>query len=187
MYISVTDNDVPFYSEGFAVRFFKSDGTNWIANFKPGWTRLNAVHEFIDQQCILVIAGGACYLMNPDEEKPKSTFGVCFEAVIKTPDGRLILQDLTDLTIIELNGERWHTERISWDGLKELKFEDNYVSGLAFDPMNAKTPWVEFIVDLEKRIVKGGSFKQYEFIPVGQNVERIQRKSKTEKPWWKLW
>ena len=36
MYIPVTENDEAFYSEGFPVRFYKSDGTNWVANFKPG-------------------------------------------------------------------------------------------------------------------------------------------------------
>ena len=184
MYISVADNDEPFYSEGFAVRFFKSDGTDWVANFKPGWTGLNAVYEFTDQQYILVIAGGTCYLMNPDEDKPKSTFGVGYETVIKNLDGRLILQDLTDLTVIEPNGEHWHTERISWDGIKDLKLEGNLVSGLSFDPMNDKDEWVEFVVDLEKRNVKGGSFRQYEFKPVGESV---QRKNDTKKPWWKIW
>ena len=184
MYISVADNDESFYSEGFAVRFFKSDGTDWVANFKPGWTGLNAVYEFTDQQYILVIAGGTCYLMNPDEDKPKSTFGVGYETVIKNLDGRLILQDLTDLTVIEPNGEHWHTERISWDGIKDLKLERNLVSGLSFDPMNDKDEWVEFVVDLEKRNVKGGSFRQYEFKPVGESV---QRKNDTKKPWWKIW
>ena len=184
MYISVADNDESFYSEGFAVRFFKSDGTDWVANFKPGWTGLNAVYEFTDQQYILVIAGGTCYLMNPDEDKPKSTFGVGYETVIKNLDGRLILQDLTDLTVIEPNGEHWHTERISWDGIKDLKLERNLVSGLSFDPMNDKDEWVEFVVDLEKRNVKGGSFRQYEFKPV---EESVQRKNDTKKPWWKIW
>ncbi|NTW33688.1 MAG: hypothetical protein HGB12_13890 [Bacteroidetes bacterium] len=187
MYIPVTDNDEPFYSEGFAIRFFKSDHTDWVANFKPGWTGLNAVYEFTDQQYILVIAGGTCYLMNPDEVKPKSSFGVGYETVIKTLDGRLILQDLTDLTIIEPNGEHWHTERISWDGIKNLKLEGNLVSGLSFDPMNDKDEWVEFVVDLEKRNVKGGSFRQYEFKPMEQNVESANRKNNTKKPWWKIW
>jgi hypothetical protein len=121
--------------------------------------------------------------MNPEDEKPKSTFGVGYETVIKTLDGKLILQDLTDLTIIEPNGERWSTERISWDGIKNLKLEGNLVSGLSFDPLNNKKEWVEFVVDLEKRNVKGGSYRQYEFKPIGQNIENVSEK----KPWWKIW
>jgi hypothetical protein len=183
MYIPVTSNGEPFYSEGFAVRFYKKDGTEWVANFKPGWTGLNAIYEFEGQLSILVIAGGTCYLMNPDEQTPKSTFGDWYETVIKTLDGKLILQGLTDLTIIEPNGEHWNTERISWDGIKDLKLEGNLVSGLSFDPLNDKDKWVEFVVDLEKRNIKGGSYRQYEFEPVGPNVESVHRKKK----WWKIW
>jgi hypothetical protein len=162
MYISVTGDDESFYSEGFVVRFYKTDETNWVANFKPGWTSLNAIYEFQEQPNILVIAGGKCYLMNPNEEKPGSTFGVGYESVIETVDGKFILQAQTNLTIIERNCEHWDTERISWDGIKDLKLEGNLVTGLSFDPLNHKDEWVKFVVDLEKRNVKGGSYSQYE-------------------------
>jgi hypothetical protein len=181
MYVPVAEKDEPYYSEGFVVRFFKTDGTEWVANFKPGWTGLNAVYEFEQKLEILVIAGGTCYFMNPDEEKPKSTFGVGFETVIKTLDGRLILQDLTDLTIIEPNGEHWHTERLSWDGIKDLKIEGNLVSGLSFDPLRDKDEWVKFVVDLEKRNIKGGSYRQYEFKSDNKKSEK-----NLKKPWWKI-
>jgi len=187
MYIPVTENNELYYSEGLVVKFFKSDGTDWVANFKPGWTGFNAVYEFGIEDDILVIAGGTCYLMNPEEQKPKSTFGVGYESVIKTLDGRLILQDLTDLTVFEINGEHWHTERISWDGIKDLKLKGTLVSGLSFDPMNDKNRWVEFIVDLEKRNVKGGSYRQYEFKPIAANVESVRRKNGEKQPWWKIW
>lgn len=182
MYIPVAEKDEPYYSEGFVVRFFKTDGTDWVANFKPGWTGLNAVHEFEQKLEILVIAGGTCYFMNPDEEKPKLIFGVGYEIVIKTLDGRLILQDLTDLTIIEPNGEHWHTERLAWDGIKDLTIEGNLVSGLSFDPIRDKSEWVEFVVDLEKRSIKGGSYRQYEFKSDNQKSEK-----KRKKLWWKIW
>jgi hypothetical protein len=46
IYISISQDGIPFYSEGFVVRFYKSDGTNWVANFKPGWTNSSGVYEF---------------------------------------------------------------------------------------------------------------------------------------------
>ena len=112
---------------------------------------------------------------------------VRYETVIKTDDGRLILQDVTDITIIESNGEHWDTERISWDGLKDLKFEDNLVIGLSFDPMYDKEEWIKFVVDLETRKVTGGSYRQYEFKTVGQNIESAHRKQELKKTWWKIW
>ena len=184
MYIPVTDNDESYYSEGFVVRFYKSNGADWVANFKPGWTGFNAIYDFENESDILVIAGGTCYLMNPEDEKPKESFGVGYVSAIKTLDGRIILQDLTDLTIIEPNGEHWHTERISWDGIKDLKLDGTLVTGLSFDPMSDKNQWVEFIVDLEKRNIKGGSYRQYEFKRVAPNVENIHIQ---KQPWWKIW
>jgi len=79
------------------------------------------------------------------------------------------LQDSTDLTIIEANGEIWHTERISWDGIKELNIEGELINGLSLNPMSNKDEWIEFVVDLEKRNVKGGSFRQFEIVEQSNN------------------
>jgi hypothetical protein len=76
MYIAVTRNGEPFYSEGFAVRFHKTDGTQWVANFQPGWTDFKTIIELKDTSDLLVIASGTCYLMNPDDTKPVAVFGV---------------------------------------------------------------------------------------------------------------
>ena len=164
MYIPVTEAGEDYFSEGFVVRFFRTDGTDWVANFKQGWTALNAVYQFNNQENLLVIAGGTCYIMNPDSHKPIKTFGVGYQTVIKGPGNRIILQDSTDLTVIEATGAIWHTERISWDGIKGLSIEGLLVKGLSSNPLSDKEEWIEFIVDLEKRNVKGGSYRQFEIV-----------------------
>ena len=164
MYTPISESGERFYSEGFVVKFFKKDGTNWVGNFKEGWTGLNAVYDFNDYNNLLVIAGGTCYIMNPEETKPIMTFGVGYETVIKAPKNRLILQDSTELSIVEANGEIWHTERISWDGIKELRVDGQFVKGLSFNPTSEKGEWVDFVVDLERRKVKGGSYRQFEVV-----------------------
>lgn len=160
MYIPVAENGELFYSEGVVVRFYKSDGTEWVANFKPGWTSLKEIHE-LNNGKLLVIACGTCYLMNPEQINPISVFGVGYVNVFKTSDNRLVLQDQTDLTIVEVNGYHWRTERISFDGLKELKLEGNLVTGLSYDPMNQNQEWVKFIFDIDTRTLTGGSYKRY--------------------------
>ena len=177
MYIPVSESGELFYSEGFAVRFYRSDDTEWIANFQLGWTDLKEIYQLEDTSNLLVIACGTCYLMNPDETKPISVFGVGFERVLKNEDGRLILQDQTDLTIIETNGNHWNTDRISWDGLKEVKIENNILSGLSYDPMNDADEWISFTVDLDTKILTGGSYHKYD----------IKHKFGVKKPWWKVW
>lgn len=172
MYVPVKDNGEAFYSEGFPVRFYKTDGTEWVANFKPGWTDLKVIYELKNTSKLLVIACGTCYLMNPEETKPISVFGVGYSTVLKCQNGRLILQDQTDLTIIETDGNHWDTERISWDGLKDLKIENNIITGLSFDPVNDADEWVGFSYDIDTKILTGGSYNRYEII---------------KKPWWKIW
>jgi len=127
MYVPVTDSGEAFYSEGFPVRFYKTDGTEWVANFQPGWTDLKEIIEFEKTQNLLVVACGTCYLMNPDDTKPIEVFGVGYSGIFKANKDRLVLQDQTDLTIIEPDGKHWDTERISWDGLAEIKVENNIV------------------------------------------------------------
>ena len=173
MYVPVTDNGQPFYSEGFPVRFYKTDGTEWVANFQPGWTDLKEVIEFENSKNLLVIACGTCYLMNPDDTKPIEVFGVGYSDIFKASKDRLVFQDQTDLTIIEPEGTHWHTERISWDGLAEIKVENNLVSGLSYDPMHDADEWVQFTYDLDTRTLTGGSYHKYDI--------------KNAKPWWKIW
>ncbi len=170
MYVSITETGEDYFSEGFVVRFFKSDGSNWVANFKPGWSGLDAAYEFVNQSNVLIIAGGCCYVMNPSNQEPLAVFGANYQTVIKTLNGKLILQDMTDLTIIEADGEYWHTGRISWDGFKDLNLEGNLITGLSFNPLTEREQWVEFVVDLEKRNVVGGSYRLYEMQSKNQKL-----------------
>ena len=171
MYVPVTDNGEVFYSEGFPVRFYKTDGTEWVANFQPGWTGLKQIIEFENTPNLLVVACGTCYLMHPNDTKPIEVFGVGYSDIFKASKGRLVLQDQIDLTIIEPDGTHWDTERISWDGLAEIKVENNLVFGLAFNPMHDADEWVEFKYDLDTKTLTGGSYYEFE----------------NKKPWWKVW
>lgn len=46
MYIPISEDGIPFYSEGYVVRFYKSDGTSWVANFKIDWTNFSGIYDF---------------------------------------------------------------------------------------------------------------------------------------------
>ena len=172
MYIPISEKEERYYSEGFVVRFSKLDGTDWVANFKPGWTSLKEVHELPYNTNLLIIAFGTSYIMNPEQTKPISVFGVGYVDSFKSPDGRIILQDQTNLTIIESSGKYWHSERISWDGMKDLNLQNNIITGLSFDPMHEADEWVAFSFDINARTLTGGSY---------------YRRYKKQKPWWKIW
>ncbi|HXB91337.1 MAG TPA: hypothetical protein VNU72_03575 [Puia sp.] len=159
MYSPVTSTGEQYYSEGFAIRFFKSDGNNWVANFKPGWTELRTVIELSNTANLLIIANGTCYLMDPDQTNPVEAFGVGYSAIFKAGTERYVLQDQSNLTIIESDGHHWNTERISWDGLKDLIVAENIIKGLSFDPIKYPGEWVSFSYDLNSKLLTGGSYK----------------------------
>lgn len=171
MYFPVTETGEPYYSEGFVVRFFKPDGTDWVANFQPGHSELSSVLELKKCPHILVIAMGICYLMEVENPKPVMVFGSSYSNLISTENNLFILQAHNNLTIIEPNGTIWETERISWDRLRNIKCKNNLISGQAFAPINDTNEWVDFTYDLENQKLNGGSFHRYN----------------DKKPWWKFW
>lgn len=184
MYTPISEDGISDYSEGFVVKFFASDNTDWVANFKLGWTNFNHVHSLNDSELIVIIAGGACYIMHPNEQKPKSAFGVGFKSILEKEDGGIVLEDLTNLTIIDPNGEHWHTEQISFDGLAELKIENNVVSGLSYEPTADDDLWIDFSLDLKSRKISGGS---YNLIFGNKGKTSEGHETIDSKPWWKIW
>lgn len=171
MYIPVPPESEAFHSEGVAVRFCKSDQTDWVANFNPGGTNLSIVLELSDSQNLLVIAQGQCYLMNPESHEPVAIFGGSYTNIFEKGDGQWVLQNSIELTIVEPDGRHWDSPRVSWDGIEVTKIEGSVVSGFAFDPMYDADEWVEFSFDIDTRELVGGSYYR----------ERESR------PWWKFW
>jgi hypothetical protein len=165
MYVPVSHNGELFSYEGYVVRFYRSDGSEWVANFKGGLDGLTGVYELQDKNKFAVFASGECYIMNPDSTKPLDIFGVQFQEVHVTQQHQILAIDLTSITIIEPTGEHWFSERISWDGFKDLNFNEDFVTGLSYDPMNQINPWVAFTLNFKTKEITGGSYRRYEFKP----------------------
>lgn len=192
MYIPITTDEEPYYSEGYVVRFKKSDGEEWVANFRPGWTNYNNIFDFPEHKAVVVLAGGQGYIMNPDEQKPKMTFGLTIKDVIQKDDRSLICSD--DIHIIMLDRKTfkfWKSERISWDGIKDLELVDNKLFGQSYDPTNSIQPWSNFELNIETKELKGGSYKEFldrnEDLEVQENGMLKEKTITNKKPWWKFW
>lgn len=160
MPVAITESGMPYYSAGFPVRFYRSDGTDWVGNFAPGWTKFNAVYELYNTNHLLVIAGGSCYIMDPDKESPVDTYGPDYYGAVQLPDGRTVLHSNLYLTIVGPDGSIWHTERISWDGIKDVCVHENIISGLALaiNSPNYDEEWVEFSYNLDSRELIGKAY-----------------------------
>jgi hypothetical protein len=161
MYVPVSDDHEPFYSEGFVVRFYRSDGSDWVANFKPGRTGCSLVVDYPDTNRIIVIAKGQGYIMTPDQQQPIDTFGIDISHAIETEDNKLVLVDDIYVRLLEDKGTVWQSERISWDGIKDVKLEDCMLTGLSYDPMDSIYEWIPFSINLDTKEITGGSYRRY--------------------------
>jgi len=157
MYVSITHTGLPFYSQGFVVKFFKSDGTSWVANFEGGWTEFSAVYDFPRHKRTVVFAYGECYIMCDDEEKPLDVFGVDFSHVFQSSDNNtLIAVGNCDVTIIDVeNDSNWRSDRISLDGFENLQFTDDCLTGLALD-FDYGGKWLPFSMNCKTKEIVGG-------------------------------
>lgn len=159
MYVPVSEDGKGYYSEGYVVRFYKSDGSSWVANFEPGGSDFNLVIDYPDKNIIVVIACGLGYIMTPEQEKPLATFGFSIKNAFVFKINKLILVDDLSVSILEDGLMIWQSERISWDGIKGIVIEDTVLSGLSYDPMDEKEEWKPFSVDLETKTITGGSYR----------------------------
>lgn len=175
MYIPISESGKPFYSEGFPVRFYKPNGNSWVANFELGITDFNEIFE-LDIPNLLIISGGQCFIMNPDEINPIEVFGGDYINYLKLSDGRIILYSNTYLTIIDSKGNHWDSEQISLDGLVEMKIsEDNIITGLFYEPTPTDDLWIPFEYNIDtKSLIYDDSI----LAPFYKN---------NKKPWWKFW
>jgi hypothetical protein len=193
MYVPVnTDDDEPFFSEGYVLRLFKSDGTNWVANFRPGWSKYYNVFDFPEHKTLVVFAGGQGYIMSPDQEKPKMTFGLIVTDVLQTDDGSLVCADPCNITFLDnTTGQLWISERISWDGINDLKISGDILYGKSYEAQSSIDEWSDFSINLKSKEITGGSWRNFlkenPQLEVGTDGMVAEKETPTKKPWWKIW
>ncbi|WP_417590201.1 hypothetical protein [Owenweeksia hongkongensis] len=192
VYIPIYHYDDNPYSEGYVIEFTKKTGEKWIANFQVSFSKLYAVFDWPDRRRLFVIAGGLGYIMSPDSEKIISLFGNNIQEALQNEEGSLICHDGIQFFILDnANGEFWQSERISWDGIKDLNFKGTLVTGKSFDPTNSTQEWSEFSIDIKTKKISGGSFQEFlennTHLEVGSNGIVKEKQNTSKKPWWKFW
>ncbi len=176
MYVSISENDEQLFSEGFVVRFTKSDGTNWVANFKIGWSNFSTIFELPSAGKIVVIANGQGYVMCADQQNAITTFGTAITDLLRTEDGRYVAADNTNLVIINSDGSVWASTRLSFDGIKELEINGNIVSGYSYHPTSDADEWIKFYFNIDTKGAEIGRHKRYD-----------DDTPDKKKPFWKFW
>jgi len=183
MYISIPENGYSEFSEGLAVKFVKNDNSEWIANFEIGLSSLKFGKELKNSQNVLIIACGICYLMNPNEIKPKVEFGNDFEKVFEYQN-KFILVGKYSISIVEDFDKIIHFDDLCYDGIKNVKIENENLIGILNNyDSNGEELESDFILNLENL-----KFQEIEKRRILQNENFLKQENKIEnKSWWKIW
>lgn len=143
------------HREGLVVELTPPDGLSWIGNFQRGLTTLDVVLASRRDTNVTVIAGGLAYVVEPVSRSCIRTFGGQIEHAF----------DLGDCTVFSnglwleaTDGERllWRTQRLSWDGMMEVRVDGERIVGNAYDPLT--DAWTPFSIDVATGEASGGSY-----------------------------
>ena len=135
------------FREGLVVRFHRTAGGPWVGNFQKG---LSGGFDFIvdhpDRRHVIVIAGGAGYFVDPEAARQTHTFGGGINFAQHLPYLNIVLiGDGIRLAAFSANSS-WDSERISWDGMRNIVITGTILYGEAWSPVSET--WQPFQLDL---------------------------------------
>jgi hypothetical protein len=135
------------YSEGLVVRFYPKQAEPWVANFSGRPTKYNAVLDHPDGADVIVVTGGGACIVDPETRKIRHRISGQVEQAIRVPSlGLIVVQCLTDFIAITSDNDGWRSERISWDGFRNIEIDGAELLGEAYTPIG--DTWVPFKLDL---------------------------------------
>ncbi len=145
------------FREGYVVEFNPPNASVWVGNFQPGGTRFYCAVEDLDDEAVLVIAGGQGYVVNERSGQLLAEYDSDIEFVETHESGALIVGSGTDFTAYRNNAVLWRTRRVSWDGFRNLQMAGEDVQGEAwcFDDT-----WHKFSVNIRTGQSTGGSYHE---------------------------
>ncbi len=145
------------YSEGFVVRFYPSIDGPWVGNFAASLSSLCTVEEHPDGQHLVVISGGAGYIINPDNSKEVEEIDGWYSRTMRVGDLLILVTPIT-FEAFGPSGHHWRSRRISWDGMRNLNVdpEHHMIAGEAWTYEN--DAWIPFVLHLASGVAEGGSY-----------------------------
>jgi len=158
------------FREGFVVQFESKKISKWVGNFQLGHTSFSGAYDHPDGRRVLVVAGGAVYTVDPDTQIAEESGGMVSSVTHVSEGNALLFNDIFYLSFIGPD-RNWQTERLSWDGIRNLSISGNFVVG---EGWRYDDTWHEFSVSLTNGSHTGGAYDESEFVPI-------------KRPWWQFW
>jgi len=150
------------FREGFVVQFESEKIGTWVGNFQPGLTTFSGVYQHPDGVHVIVVSGGAVYIVNPNTQTTEESDGMVY-SVNQLGEGKdLLFNNGIYLSLIGRD-HNWRTSRLSWDGIRNLSVSGDVVSG---ESWRYDDTWHRFSVSLRDGSHTGGAYDLSEFVPV---------------------
>jgi hypothetical protein len=135
------------FSEGLVVRFYPDQSEPWVGNFLGGLTRYSTVLDHPNRADVIVVAEGEACVVDLEHRKIRRCLAGQVEQIICVPAlGMVVVQCLTDFVAVTADNSGWRSERISWDGFRNLKNSGTDILGEAYSPI--EDVWAPFKLDL---------------------------------------
>jgi hypothetical protein len=136
------------FREGLVVRFHTAAGNSWVGNFQRGFARgFDAAIDHPDGRNVIVVAGGDGYFVDPETRRQTHTFGggICFLQHVPRLNV-VVFSDGIQFATFSADGSGWNSERISWDGIRNIAIVESTLHGEAWSPI--PDAWHPFQLDL---------------------------------------
>lgn len=146
------------FREGLVVEFTPTRGERWVGNFELGSKPLQAVHEELGEDAVLIVAGGDVYVVNAREQRVALEVPWVTDVRFEADLGVFLIADDLVVTALGRSGVKWRSRRVSWDGIVRLERKGMSLHGLAFDIHDQ--PPAPFVIDLETGHASGGSYPE---------------------------
>ena len=110
-----------------------------------------------DGKSVIVIASGQAYVVDPEERRLLTDLGGTLNMALAVPQTNLfVMGNGIWLEAWDNSEMRWRSRLISWDGMWDLRIENDKVGGSAWSPFDDHE--YPFAVDLRTGAVEGGSY-----------------------------
>lgn len=139
------------------MEFGCEDRSTWVGNFQRCLSSYDAVFTTFGTDRPLIIAGGKAYVVDLASRKEVAEFGGAIQWCLELAERKWqVLADGCDFEARDREGVVWQSERVSWDGMRDLIRRGDQLFGLAYSPFD--DGYKEFVLDLLTGKFVGGSY-----------------------------
>jgi hypothetical protein len=135
------------FSEGLVIRFHPRKSESWVGNFLgAGLTRHRDAFDHPNGSDVIVVADGEASIVDPEARTVRYIAGNVENVIRVSSLGLILVPNGTDFIAFKSDNTGWRSERISWDGFRNLRVRETDLLGEAYTPI--ENAWVPFTLDL---------------------------------------